>query len=254
MLRTRVIPTLLISDSGLVKTTKFKNPRYLGDLINAVRIFNDKGVDEIVVLDIDASRNSRGPDFTLIKEVASECFMPLAYGGGIKNIDEVKELFRIGVEKVILNSSLRNNLEFIAELSQTFGSQSIVASIDVKKNFFGAYKVYDYQTASTTRMSPEEFVCLVKNCGCGEIIIQDVDREGTMSGYELELIRGITKLVDIPIVASGGAGRIEDFRDAIDSGASAVTAGSFFVFKGPHRAVLINFPTKEDLEELFVKI
>lgn len=253
MLRTRVIPTLLINDSGLVKTTKFKNPRYLGDLINAVRIFNDKGVDEIVVLDIDASRNSRGPDFGLIKEVASECFMPLAYGGGIKNIDEVKDLFRIGVEKVILNSALRNNVELIGELSATFGSQSIVASIDVKKNFFGAYKVYDHQSSTTLKMSPEDLVCRVKNSGCGEIIIQDVDREGTMSGYELELIRRISNLVDIPIVASGGAGRVEDFRDAIDSGASAVSAGSFFVFKGPHKAVLINFPAEEDLEQLFVK-
>jgi cyclase len=253
MLRTRVIPSLLIDNGCLVKTTKFKNPKYLGDITNAVRIFNDKGVDELVVLDINATRNSVGPDFSLIGEIASECFMPLAYGGGVSNIGQVKELFRIGIEKIIINTSFRNNIEFLVELVSTFGSQSIVASIDVKKNFLGKYKIYDYQTSTTLKSTPEELVCLAEKAGCGEIIIQDVDREGTMSGYDLDLIRRVSGLVDIPIVASGGAGRIEDFKNAIDSGAAAVSAGSFFVFKGPHKAVLINFPNHHDLDNLFVR-
>lgn len=249
MLRTRVIPVLLLKNVGLVKTQKFKNPKYVGDPINAVRIFNDKEVDELVFLDISATPNKRKPNFELIRDIATEAFMPFGYGGGITNLNDIEKLFKIGVEKVILNTAAHENPKIITEAAETFGSQSIVASVDVKKTFFGAKKVIINCGNKKVGINYVEYVKKLEELGVGEIIINSIDNDGMAQGYDLKLIKQISSAVSIPVVALGGAGSIEDFQSAIrNGGASAVGAGSMFVFTGPHRAVLISYPNYEDLE------
>lgn len=247
MLATRVIPVLLIDNHRLVKTINFNNAKYLGDPVNAVRIFNEKEVDEIVILDITATRQSRRPDFNFIQDVASEAFMPLAYGGGVHRLSDVKELFRLGVEKVVVNSALLTNPHFISEASRIYGTQSIVASIDVKKNIFSKYKLYKHDKKQSTRADFLSHVKKIESLGVGEIFLNSVDRDGTMKGYDTRLISTVSSEVNIPVVACGGAASLEDLRLAVDSGASAVAAGSLFVFSGPHRGVLINYPEYSDI-------
>lgn len=250
MLRTRVIPVLLIRNKGLVKTVKFDKAKYIGDPINAVKIFNDKEVDEIVVLDIDASKENRKPNFETIKDIASEAFMPLAYGGGITTIDDVQTLFAIGVEKVIINTSALKNMNLITDASKIFGDQSIVLSVDVTKNFWGKYQIYSHALNKAVDVDLISYIKNAEQSGAGEIIINSVDLDGTMIGYDLKLIEKISQNVSVPVVACGGAGSIYDLKKGYDAGATALSAGSIFVFHGPHKAVLINFPTQQQLKDI----
>ena len=253
MKRVRVIPTLLIQDSGLVKSVKFSNHKYVGDPINAVKIFNEKEVDEIVILDISATREKRGPNVEKIKEIASEAFMPLGYGGGITQIEEIGQLIMAGVEKVILNTSAFNDPGLIKGAAKYVGSQSIVVSIDVKKNVWGKYKVYVYNGTRNTNEDPVSYSMKMEELGAGEIFLNSIDRDGTFSGYDIELIEMVSSKISIPIIAIGGAASVNDFSKAIKSGASAVSAGSMFVFQRPHRAVLISYPSQSLLREnLFI--
>ncbi len=251
MLKTRVIPCLLLKNNGLVKSVKFKNPTYVGDPINAVKIFNDKEVDELLFIDIEASRQKRGPNFDFIVKISREAFMPFGYGGGIRNLDDVKALMRLGVEKVSINSYNFENPDFLTAAAEICGSSSVVAAIDVKKDLFGNYKVYNYVDGKSAKMNPVEFAQMVEHKGAGEILLNSVDRDGTFTGYDIELIKKVTAAVNIPVVALGGASCMDDFVKAVQEGhASAVAAGSFFVFYGPHRAVLITYPEKNELKNL----
>lgn len=249
MLKTRVIPCLLLKNQGLIKTVKFKQPKYVGDPINAVRIFNDKEVDELIFLDITATLENRKPPLDLISQIASECFMPFCYGGGISSVEDIAELFKLGVEKVSINSQAVLNPLLIRRAADLFGSQSIVVSIDVKKNLFGKYRVFIQGGRKPTNLEPVNFAVQMEEAGAGEIFLNSIDRDGTMQGYDLELIRRVSESVRIPVIACGGAGKLDDFADAIKKGgASAVSAGSFFVFQGSHRAVLITYPPMRELE------
>lgn len=249
MRRVRVISVLLIHRGGLVKSVKFKNYTYIGDPINAVKVFNEKEIDEIVILDIDASRGRRPPNFQQIREIASEAFIPLAYGGGISTIDEVKQLFYLGVEKIILNYSAVYNLSLITQAAKLVGSQSVVASIDVKKNLFGRYKVYTKNGEESTREDPDVFAKKMIDAGAGEIFLNSIDNDGTYAGYDLELIKKVSNISSVPVIACGGASTVNDFYNAVQHGASAVAAGSMFVFQRPHRAVLISYPSQKELKE-----
>jgi cyclase len=248
MLRARVIPVLLLKNKGLVKTLKFDKPKYIGDPINAVKIFNDKEVDEIVVLDIDASKQNKKPNFELIKSIAEECFMPLGYGGGISELDDIKKLFSIGVEKVIVNSAALNNTGIITEAAKIFGDQSIVACIDVTKNFWGKYLPYNHAKQKSIDKDLFTYINEIINAGVGEIIVNSVDLDGTMNGYDLKLIEKIANQISVPLVVCGGAGSLNDIRIGYQAGASGLAAGSIFVYHGPHKAVLINYPTQSQLK------
>lgn len=253
MLRSRVIPNLMIHNSGLYKTTKFnlRKAQYIGDPINAIKIFNDKMVDEIIILDVDASKKNRDPDWNALSELSSECFMPAAYGGGIRSIIDIKRLFEVGFEKAILNTILIDNSNIVKDAVEIFGSQSIVASIDIKKNLFGKYEVFNSSIGKRTNLNPLDFIVDLAEMGIGELFITFVDLEGSMKGYDIDFLRQVTSLLDIPVVVNGGAGNLKHFQDAINlGGASAVSAGSMFVFSGPHKAVLITYPDYDELEAI----
>ena len=252
MLKTRVIPCLLLKNAGLVKTVKFKDPKYLGDPINTVKIFNDSGVDELTFLDITATIENRKPNFDLLSQIASECFMPLGYGGALRSINDIEELLNIGIEKAIINSYAVENPEFIKEAAEKFGSSTIVISIDVKRSLFGNYEVFTNSGKRSTKIEPVEFAKKMEDKGAGEILLNSIDRDGMMKGYDLELLEKVSEAVSIPVIACGGAGNLNDFSEAVKkTHVSAVAAGSLFVFQGPHKAVLINFPAEEELETLF---
>jgi cyclase len=226
----------------------------VGDPINAIRIFNEKEVDELIILDITATIKKKKPPFDLISQLASECFMPFAYGGGIRDLEDIRRLFRIGVEKVAINSYAVENPKFTEEASRQFGSQSIIVALDVKRKSVGQYEIFIQGGRKATGLDPVDFVTHVEKMGAGEILINSIERDGTGAGYDLELIRKVSDSVNIPVIACGGAGKIEDLAEAITIGhASAVTAGSLFVYHGKRRAVLINFPTKKELELLLEK-
>ena len=249
MLRTRVIPCLLLRGQGLVKTIKFKNPVYIGDPINAVRIFNDKEVDELIFLDITATLEKRPPRFDVISDIAKECFMPFGYGGGIKDIETASRILKLGSEKVIFNS-YATDLELIHDAADSFGSQSVVVSIDVSRSRRGKYQVFTHSGTVNTKLNPVQFARDVESAGAGEIFLNSIDRDGTMSGYDIPLLKSVTESVNIPVVACGGAGSLAHFQEAkLKGGASAVSAGSMFVFTGPHRAVLISYPTQDELKQ-----
>lgn len=249
LIHTRVIPCLLLKGQGLVKTINFTNPKYIGDPINAVKIFNDKEVHELVFLDITASTENRSPRLDFISDIASECFMPLAYGGGIRTVKQAEDVFNRGVEKIIINSYAIENPSFIHELADLFGSQSIVVSIDVKKNFLGNYLTYTHSGETKTRWDPVTWAQEAERLGAGEIFLNSIDRDGMMKGYDIPLIKSVSASVSIPVVACGGAGTVDDFGRAVqDGGASAVAAGSMFVYYGKHRAVLINFPDDDEFK------
>lgn len=251
MIHPRIIPILLLNDSGgLIKTQKFTKPVYIGDPINAVKIFNEKEVDELILLDISASLNNTSPNYPFIKEVVSESFMPMGYGGGINSLDQIKNLFDLGLEKVIINTAMFD-YDLINEAANIFGSQSIVISIDIKKSLFNKYHIFTKSGSLKQNIDFIEHVKRLCNFGAGEIIIQSIDKEGLMRGYDLELIEMISSLVNIPIVASGGAGSLKDMKYAIKAGASASAAGSLFVFKGNEKGILINYPNQEKLKEMF---
>lgn len=252
MERIRVIPTLLLKSDGLVKTVKFKNPKYVGDPVNTVKIFNEKEVDEIVVLDIQASREGRGPRMEKIAEIAGECFMPMGYGGGISTVQQMHDILISGAEKVIVNSAVWSAARLLDEAAQVFGSQSIVVSIDAKKKFLGGYSVMSHGGTRKTGMDPVQAAKLAVDRGAGEIFVNSIDRDGTYTGYDIALIRSVAQAVSVPVIACGGASSVKDFTMAISEGkASAVAAGSMFVYHGPHKAVLVNFPDEQTLTKQF---
>jgi len=247
--RVRVIPSLLISEGGLVKTTRFKDPKYVGDPINAVKIFNDKEVDEIAVIDISATRQGRGPNFEHMAEIAGEAFMPMAYGGGIRKEADVEKVFQAGGEKVILNTAAFEMPELLTRCAKRYGSQSLVVSIDVKRNWRRRWRAYKKHGTEPTEFNPVSAARHLQDLGAGEIVLHNIEREGTYQGYDLHLLSQVAQAVTIPVVALGGAKDLSDLGEAIQEGhASAVMAGSLFVFHGPHRAVLINYPEQQRLE------
>jgi cyclase len=252
-MRIRVIPSLLLHKGGLVKSVQFKNYKYVGDPINAVKIFNEKEVDEIAVIDIDATRDNRPPNFEQIFEIASEAFMPMAYGGGISTIEQIKKILFGGYEKVIINKSLHTNINLVTQAANLVGSQSVVGSIDIKKSLFGGYKIYTDNGKNSVNVKPEQFAKNLVDAGVGEILINNIDADGTYKGYDTELIQSIASIVNIPVIAIGGGGSVEDFYKAKQAGASAVGAGSMFVFQRPHQAVLISYPTQKELKEKLFK-
>jgi cyclase len=252
MFRPRVIVTLLLKNKGLVKGIKFKNHKYVGDPLNAVKIFNDKKADELVFLDIQATNENRNIDISLVKAIGDQCNMPFSVGGGIRSIAQIKDCIKAGAEKVVINTYAFENPYFIKEASDYFGSSTIVVSIDVKKNLFGKYQVYTNSGAKNTSVNPIEYATLVEQNGAGEIIVNSIDNDGAMQGYDLELTKLISENVSIPVIALGGAGNLTDFKLAIEHGnASAVAAGSLFVYYGHRRAVLINYPDRETINQLF---
>lgn len=247
----RIIPVLLLTESGVVKTARFKDRRYVGDPINALRVFNDKEVDEVVIVDIEAWQHGRGPDFDRVAELAGECFMPLGYGGGITTLEQVRTLFRCGVEKVILNTAVHSQPELISRAADIAGCQSVVACMDVKRNWLGKPRVYVAGGTVDTGVDPVEWAKRAADKGAGEIVVQSITADGGQAGYDLELIRSVAGAVSVPVVALGGAGKLEDFVAAIGAGADAAAAGSFFVFHGKHRAVLITYPKLDDIRHAF---
>ena len=248
MRRIRVIPVLLIQDGGLVKSIKFKNHKYVGDPINAVKIFNDKEVDEIIILDISATPNKRQPNISHISEIAGEAFMPFAYGGGISSIDQVSEILYQGAEKVVLNSNALDQPKLIEDIAKRYGSQSIVISIDAKNTLLGGNRVFRNGGSKKTPWSTESFAKHVESLGAGEIMLTSIDQDGTFGGFDVKLINQVSQAVQIPVIASGGASSLEDFKAGIDAGASAVAAGSYFIYQMPHRAVLISYPNQSELK------
>lgn len=249
MIDTRIISCLLLHENGLVKTERFRNPRYVGDPINAVRIFNEKECHELVFLDIDATRRGYRPRFDVIERIAGECFMPLAYGGGVRDLEDLRTILSLGVEKVVLNTVAFEDPEFVRRAADAFGSSTVVVSVDVKRRLWGKAEVVTKGGAGRTGMDPVSYARRMETLGAGEIILGAVDRDGTRRGYDLPLIRDVASSLSVPLVVLGGAGSLEDLRDAVQAGASAAAAGSLFVFYGKHRAVLIQFPQDEQLLE-----
>lgn len=254
MRRIRVIPVLLLHNRGLVKSVKFKNYKYVGDPINAVRIFNEKEVDEICILDITATRQKRGPDQEHIAEIVSEAFMPLSYGGGVADLGQAEKLFYNGVEKIVLNNSAVHRHDLIRQISDRYGRQSVLVSIDHKAGWLGSGSAYTLNGEEKIGKDPVTLAQEAEQLGAGEILLNSIDRDGTYTGFDLKMIEKVSSAVGVPLVACGGAGSVEDFRRAVDAGASAVAAGSMFVFQRPHNAVLISYPMQEVLKkELFAK-
>lgn len=254
MLRSRVIPCLLVHNNGLVKSVQFSNYKYIGDPINAVRIFNEKESDELILLDIDASEKKIDPNYKLIQNIASECRMPLCYGGGINNVEQAQKIFSLGVEKIALSSVLIKSPNLISEIALKVGSQSVVAVLDVKKKFLGGYEIYTHNGKISTGINPLDYVKKIEDLGAGEIVINSIDNDGMMKGYDLKLVELIRKSTSLPLTVLGGAGSLNDIDTLVQNfGIIGAGAGSLFVFKGVYKAVLINYPSKSEKEEL-VKI
>ena len=254
MLKPRIIPCLLVSDKGLVKTVNFKNPKYVGDPINAVRIFNEKRVDELMVLDIDASAENREPDYKMIANLAAECRMPLCYGGGVKTVEQAHRIFSLGVEKIAISSAAIEDPDLVCKIAQEVGSQSIVAILDVKKRLLGGYQIFIKNGKINSNKKPIEFVQELERLGVGEIIINSIDNDGVMKGYDLNLVDQIRKIVKVPLTILGGAGKLEDIGELVSKyGIIGAAAGSLFVFKGIYKAVLINYPSREEKDTLIQK-
>ena len=251
MLRTRVIPALLLNDESLVKTKNFGKFTYVGDPCNTVRIFNELEVDELVFLDIFASRKGRGPNFELLVDIANECFMPLGYGGGIKTFDDAHRILRMGFEKIIINARALEKPEFISELAKHFGSQAVIVSIDVKKDVLGHYRVFTHGATKNTHRKPLEWAQEVERLGAGEILLTSIDKEGTWDGFDIGLTKLVADGVGIPVIAQGGAGCVDDISKVVHEGAaSAVALGSMVVFQKKGMGVLVNFPDPDQLSSL----
>jgi cyclase len=250
-MRPRVIPCLLLRGAGLVKTTRFRDPIYVGDPVNTVRIFNEKEVDELVLLDIGATVENRKPSLDMIERIASEAFMPVAYGGGIRSIDDARAVLACGVEKVVINTAAVEEPRNVREIADAYGSSSVVVCIDVRRKLLGRLEVMVRAGRTGTGLDPVAFARTAEGLGAGEILVNSIERDGTMQGYDLELVRRVARAVSVPVIACGGAGSLQDFSGALhEAGASAVAAGSFFVFHGRHRAVLVSYPTPEQLASL----
>lgn len=255
MLRPRIIPCLLVKNGGLVKTVNFASPKYVGDPINAVRIFNEKEVDELVVLDIDATALRREPDYVMIKNLAAECRMPLCYGGGVKTVEQIQQIISLGVEKVALSSAVVQNPNLVTEAAERVGSQSIVVVMDVKKTGAGSeYELHIHNGSKATGLRPEVFARQMEDFGAGEIMINSIDRDGVMKGYDLDLVALVREATTLPLSVLGGAGSLKDIAALIQSfGIIGAAAGSLFVFKGVYRAVLINYPKRSDKDSLIIQ-
>lgn len=248
----RIIPVLLLKSKGLVKTIKFNKSRYIGDPINAVRIFNDLKADELVFLDILATIEKRIISMDLVKNIGDEAFMPFSVGGGVSNVEQIEQLLKTGAEKVIINSHAMLNPKLIEEASRIFGSQSIVVSLDIKKSLFGKYQVWIKSGMVNTKMDPIQAAKMFQELGAGELIINSIDQDGMMKGYEINLLKSVSEKVSIPTVALGGAGSLNDLKTCYyEGGVHALAAGSLFVYHGPRNAVLINYPLKEEITKLF---
>ena len=249
MVLNRAIPCLLLDNNGLYKTIQFKNPQYVGDPINAVKIFNEKEVDELIILDITATKQKREPNYKLLKHIASECFMPLTYGGGIKNFQQAAKLFELGIEKISLNLSAVENPNLITEITSVYGNQSVIVSIDIKKNMWGKYSIYSRNGTKNTGFHLKEFIKKVESLGAGELLITNIEKEGTWSGFDIDLLKSLTSLVKIPIIIGGGCGNIQHIADALNIGkASAVAIGSMAVFQKKGMGVLISCPSSAEIE------
>ena len=253
MLRSRIIPCLLVHNKGLVKTVKFKDPKYVGDPINAVKIFNEKEVDELMVLDIDATREKREPNLEMIKNLADKCRMPFCYGGGITTAEQARKIISLGAEKVALSNSALNNIELCQDIGSIIGNQSVVVVLDVKKRFLGGkYEVYTHNGAKAAGKGPLELAIQMEKLGAGEIIINSINQDGVMKGYDIALVEKIRESIGIPLTVLGGAGSLLDIGQLIKKfGAIGAAAGSLFVFKGIYRAVLINYPNRIEKEAIF---
>jgi cyclase len=252
MLRPRIIPSLLIHDNGLVKTVNFKKPKYVGDPINAVKIFNEKAVDELAIFDIDATVLGKEPNYSLIERLASQSMMPLCYGGGVKTVEQAQRIFSLGIEKIALSSAVIHNPKLITQIADRVGSQSVIVVLDVKKRLLGGYEVYTHNGRKATGVNPFNFVEEAQKLGAGEIVINSIDRDGVMKGYDLELIAKIREKISLPMTVLGGAGSLKDIETVIDKhGVIGVAAGSLFVFKGHYKAVLINYPTQLEKNKIF---
>jgi imidazole glycerol-phosphate synthase subunit HisF len=252
MLRPRIIPCLLVRDKGLVKTVKFGASKYVGDPINAVKIFNEKEVDELMVLDIDATTKGQEPDFQMIQDLAAECRMPLSYGGGVKTLEQAKNIIGLGVEKVALSSAVLKNPELVAEIAEEIGNQSMVVVLDIKKKMFGArYEIWTHNAKVNTGKCPIEFSQELEKFGVGEIILNSIDNDGVMKGYDLTLVQKVREATTVPMSVLGGAGSLKDIGSLINQfGIIGAAAGSLFVFKGAYKAVLINYPNPVDKDTL----
>jgi imidazole glycerol-phosphate synthase subunit HisF len=252
MYRPRIIPVLLLQNKGLVKSVKFKNHRYIGDPINAVRIFNDLKADELAFIDILATKENRTISLDFVKNVGEEANMPFSVGGGIRTIEAIRKIINAGAEKVILNSIAGENSDFVRQAADTFGSSSITVCIDVKSDFLGKEKIWIRAGTKSINSSPKQFARLMEELGAGEIIIQSIDKDGTMTGYDINLIKKIAESVSIPVVALGGAGKLEHFNELVESvSLNGLAAGSLFVFHGDRRGVLVNYPSKQEILNLF---
>jgi cyclase len=248
MLQTRVIPALLLRDVALVKTVHFDKAGYVGDPVNTVRIFNELEVDELVFLDITATNENRTPNLRILREIADECFMPLGYGGGLNNFDIVQSIFGIGFEKVVLNSVMHTSPAFVTQVAEHYGNQAVVASIDVKKSFWGNYEVWSHAGKKNTKKNPVEWAAELERLGAGEILLTSIDREGSWSGFDVELIRKVADAVNIPVIAHGGAGQLSHITEVVKDGhASAVALGSMVVYQQKGMGVLVNFPDEKAL-------
>jgi imidazole glycerol-phosphate synthase subunit HisF len=256
MNRVRVIPVLLLDNDGLYKTKSFKNPVYIGDPINAVKLFNDKEVDELIIIDYTARAERREINYQFIEEIVSEAFMPICYGGAIDNMQQCEKLIKLGVEKICLNFAAANNPPLIGELAQRYGSQSVVASVDIRRNLLVQASVYISRGTEKIKTDPVEYCKQLADAGAGELLVTNIDREGTKKGYDLEILKKISDAVTIPVIANGGAASLSDMLAAIKKGhASAVAAGSMFVFYGKLDGILINYPSQEMLtNEIFKQV
>lgn len=252
MLRPRIIPCLLVHDKGLVKTVNFSNPKYVGDPINAVRIFNEKEVDELIVLDIDATVENREPDYQMIKNLAAECRMPFCYGGGVKNVLQAKKIINLGAEKVALSSAAIENPNLVKNIATALGNQSVVVVMDIKKQgLLKKYRLFTHNGKKKVSADFIQFAKLMEANGAGEIVVNSIDKEGTMKGFDFDLIDKFRNAISIPITIMGGAGSIDDIGKVINRhGIIGVAAGSLFVFKGIYRAVLINYPNLKEKKNL----
>lgn len=252
MLRPRIIPSLLYHDKGLVKTVNFKSPKYVGDPINAVRIFNEKQVDELAFFDIDATVLGKEPDYALIEKLANQSRMPLCYGGGVKTKEQAQRIFSLGIEKIALSSAIIQNPKLVTEIAERVGSQSVIVVLDVKKKVFGGYELYTHNGKKATGVNPLKLAAEMQQLGAGEIIINSIDQDGSMNGYDMSLIEKVAGVTSLPLTVLGGAGSLQDIEKVIEKhGVIGVAAGSLFVFKGPYKAVLINYPSQTEKNKIF---
>ena len=251
MLQKRIIPSLLLTEDGLVKTVKFSNPTYIGDPINAVKIYNEKEVDELVILDIEATKKGNKPRFDLIEEIATECFMPFAYAGGVTEVDDVRKLLKLGVEKVIITSEALNNPQLIKEAVDIFGSSTIVVGIDITQNMWGNPRIYSHASNKKVKVDLDEHIKEIASYNPGELLLNFVYKDGTMGGFDIDVVNRLTKDLDIPVVVAGGAGSIEDIKELFEkTSVNAAACGSIFVYHGETKGILINYPKRSIIEPI----